>query len=185
MPTVKDKVTGEVVSQQPYTPQGTQRAKQIAESDLNWELDYAPNGKTDGAQRSERMYAGGGKTGYNAIGNEMYKKGGTVEEDRMILKDEIAHQEKEKGKDWDKKLTSEDIMSDKADTSTMKGRRELRKEKRKTRKRIRKSKRGTIKDIRKSDTLSNSEKRKLIKEERKRKRKAIKSINRISSFTGE
>ena len=76
MPSVKDKTTGEVVSQQPYTPKGTQRASQIAESDPNWELSYAPNGKTDGAMRQEKMYAGGGKTGYSSIG--MYKKGGKV-----------------------------------------------------------------------------------------------------------
>ena len=68
MPTVKDKTTGDVVSQQPYTPEGTQRAKQIADTDANWELNYAPNGQTDGAKRSETMYAGGGKTGYSNIG---------------------------------------------------------------------------------------------------------------------
>ena len=76
MPTVKDKTTGDVVSQQPYTSEGTQRAKQIADTDPNWELSYAPNGKTDGAMRSQQMYAGGGKVGYNKIG--MYKKGGKV-----------------------------------------------------------------------------------------------------------
>ena len=76
MPTVKDKTTGDVVSQQPYTSEGTQRAKQIADTDPNWELSYAPNGKTDGATRSQQMYAGGGKTGYNEIG--IYKKGGRV-----------------------------------------------------------------------------------------------------------
>ena len=127
MPTVKDKATGEVVSQQPYTPQGTQRAKQIAESDLNWELDYAPNGKTDGAQRSEQMYAGGGKTGYSNIGLRgdmptgpdlppdevpgtpdlpisMYRKGGEVEEEIFEKKykltglDELEGKEKRKAK---------------------------------------------------------------------------------------
>jgi len=79
MPTVKDKTTGDVVSQQPYTSKGTQRAKQIADTDPNWELSYAPNGKTDGATRSQQSYAGGGKTGYNQIGAQpMYKKGGEV-----------------------------------------------------------------------------------------------------------
>ena len=70
MPTIKDKTTGEVVSQQPYTPKGTQRASQIAQSDPNWELSYAPNGKPDGAMRQEQMYAGSGKTGYSAIGGQ-------------------------------------------------------------------------------------------------------------------
>ena len=84
MPTVKDKTTGEIVSQQPYTPKGTQRASQIAESDPNWELSYAPNGKTDGAMRQEQMYAGGGKTGYNSIG--MYEKGGKVSKGKFQRK---------------------------------------------------------------------------------------------------
>ena len=79
MPTVKDKTTGDVVSQQPYTSEGTQRAKQIADTDPNWELSYAPNGKTDGAMRSQKMYAGGGKVGYDSIGG--YKKGGKVNYD--------------------------------------------------------------------------------------------------------
>ena len=30
MPTVKDKTSGDVVSRQPYTAEGTQRAEQIA-----------------------------------------------------------------------------------------------------------------------------------------------------------
>ena len=79
MPTVKDKTTGDVVSQQPYTSEGTQRAKQIADTDPNWELSYAPNGKTDGATRSQQSYAGGGETGYNQIGAQpMYREGGRV-----------------------------------------------------------------------------------------------------------
>ena len=43
MPTVKDKQTGDVVSRQPYTSEGTQRAEQIAESDPNWEITNAPD----------------------------------------------------------------------------------------------------------------------------------------------
>jgi hypothetical protein len=43
MPTVKDKQTGDVVSRQPYTAEGTQRAEQIAESDPNWEITNAPD----------------------------------------------------------------------------------------------------------------------------------------------
>ena len=76
MPTVKDKTTGDVVSRQPYTAEGTQRAEQIAESDPTWEIDYAPAGEKDAPSMREQMYAGGGKTGYSAIG--MYKKGGKV-----------------------------------------------------------------------------------------------------------
>ena len=202
MPEVKDKTTGQVIAKMPYDTAGKMAAEKMVAENPGYEIK-------DGAQRSEQMYAGGGKTGYSQIGvrwmptgpddpaptgpddptpTDEYEGGGKtgeVEEEPMLLKKEISRLEKEKGSDWDKKLKAEDIMFDKADTSTMKGRRELKKAKRKTRKTIRKSKRGTIKDIRKSDTLSNSEKRKMIKEERKRKRKAIKSINRISSFTGE
>ena len=78
MPKVVDKLTGDVVSRQPYTAEGTQRAKQIAESDENWELDYAPGGTKDASGIREQMYAGGGKVGYKKIG--MYKKGGKVKE---------------------------------------------------------------------------------------------------------
>ena len=79
MPTVKDKITGDVVSQQPYTSEGTQRAKQIADTDPNWELSYAPSGKQDARAMKEQMYAGGGKTGYNQIcAQPMYKEGGEV-----------------------------------------------------------------------------------------------------------
>ena len=73
MPTIKDKVTGDVVSRQPYTAEGTQRAEQIAESDQNWEIDHVPT--QDGAARNVTEYAGGGNTGYAQIGQE-YKEGG-------------------------------------------------------------------------------------------------------------
>ena len=36
MPTVKDKTTGDVVSRQPYTAEGTQRAKTIVEANPDW-----------------------------------------------------------------------------------------------------------------------------------------------------
>ena len=43
MPTVKDKTTGNVVSEQPYTTEGTQKAEQIADTDPNWEVVNAPD----------------------------------------------------------------------------------------------------------------------------------------------
>jgi hypothetical protein len=90
MPTVKDKTTGDVVSRQPYTAEGTQRAEQIAESDPTWEIDYAPGGTQDAPSMREQMYAGGGKTGYNKIG--MYKKGGEVKKvpKKIFEKEPIA-----------------------------------------------------------------------------------------------
>ena len=83
MPTIKDKLTGDVVSRQPYTAEGTQRAEQIVKTDPNWELDYAPGGKESAMDRNTTTYAGGGKTGFNVpqptmddVGLMEYKKGG-------------------------------------------------------------------------------------------------------------
>ena len=68
MPTVKDKITGKVISRQPYNQEGINNASTIAESNPSWEVSNA-------MERSEEIYAGGGKTGYNV---PMYKKGGKV-----------------------------------------------------------------------------------------------------------
>ena len=91
MPTVKDKTTGDVVSQQPYTSEGTQRAKQIAEADENWELDYAPGGTKDAPSIRESYQLGGQIPGQPGFGQRpspmvnprvpvqpLYKKGGKV-----------------------------------------------------------------------------------------------------------
>jgi len=40
MPTVKDKVSGDVVSRQPYNEEGINRASTIADSNPSWELEY-------------------------------------------------------------------------------------------------------------------------------------------------
>ena len=90
MPTVKDKTTGDVVSRQPYTAEGTQRAKTIVEANPDWEIDYAPGGTSDGARRKEQMYAGGGQTGYNAVGNPMYDKGGKVKDNTINVAKKAA-----------------------------------------------------------------------------------------------
>ena len=65
MPTIKDKITGKVISRQPYNQEGIQNAATIAESNPKWEVSNAMD-------RSEKMYAGGGKIGYNV---PEYKKG--------------------------------------------------------------------------------------------------------------
>ena len=93
MPTVKDKVTGDVVSRQPYTAEGTQRAEQIAESDQNWEIDHVPT--QDGAARNVTEYAGGGKTGYAQIGQE-YHEGGKAPSRHITSKATISQQNKRK-----------------------------------------------------------------------------------------
>jgi len=75
MPTVKDKTTGEVVAELPYDAQGKAKADQMVKASPNLEIDYAPGGTSDAMGRSQTMYAGGGKTGYNV---PQYKKGGKV-----------------------------------------------------------------------------------------------------------
>ena len=81
MPVVKDE-KGNVVSRQSYTPEGESKAEQIASANPSWEVDYAPGGTSDAMGRSITNYAGGGQTGYNAVGNvkPMYKEGGDVPE---------------------------------------------------------------------------------------------------------
>ena len=74
MPTVKDKTSGDVVSRQPYTAEGTQRAEQIAESDPTWEIDYAPGGQQDASARNESYQLGGLIPGQEGFGqNPMMK----------------------------------------------------------------------------------------------------------------
>ena len=108
----------------------------------------------------------------------IYSDGG-----EMTLKSGIAEMEKEKGKDWDKKLTAEDVAWDGASVK------DIRKGKRDARKRIRKMKRTGIKKIRQEakETRKSGEQVDWgkhwgkLREERKRKRKAIKAINRVDS----
>ena len=79
MPEVKDS-EGNVIANLPYTDEGMEQAKDMKEANPNLNVDYSPGGMTDGAARSVTEYAGGGKTGYSAIGAErpMYKEGGKV-----------------------------------------------------------------------------------------------------------
>ena len=53
MPTVKDKLTGKIISEQPYTQEGKALAEQIAEKEFNWEV-------VDAGERTA-SYALGGK----------------------------------------------------------------------------------------------------------------------------
>ena len=78
MPEVKDS-EGNVIANLPYTDEGMEQAKDMKEANPNLDVDYSPGGMTDGAARSVTEYAGGGKTGYSAIGAErpMYKEGGS------------------------------------------------------------------------------------------------------------
>jgi hypothetical protein len=71
MPEVKDKITGKVVAKMPYDTEGQMAAEKMVAENPGYEIK-------DGSMRSEQMYAGGGKTGYNAVGNPMYKEGGNT-----------------------------------------------------------------------------------------------------------
>ena len=68
MPEVKDKTTGQVIAKMPYDAEGKMAAEKMVAENPNYEIK-------DAMMRSEQMYAGGGKTGYNV---PMYKKGGKV-----------------------------------------------------------------------------------------------------------
>ena len=98
MPVIKDKITGDVVSRQPYTAEGPQRAEQIVKTDPNWEIDYAPGGTQDASARNTTTYSGSGETGYNQIGNPMYKEGGSVYEKNQAKREKIAEANKEMAK---------------------------------------------------------------------------------------
>ena len=54
-------------------------------------IDYGQNNVTDASSMREQMYAGGGKTGYNAIGNPMYEEGGPVLKDEDIKAQKEQH----------------------------------------------------------------------------------------------
>ena len=104
MPTVKDE-QGNVIAKMPYDDAGEAAAEKMVEDSPNLEIDYGQNNVTDAPSMREQMYAGGGKTGYNAIG--MYEKGGdvpegikqNVEEKRGLAEkmvDKLLDKEKEK-----------------------------------------------------------------------------------------
>ena len=76
MPEITDKATGKVILELPYDSEGKEKAEQIVQSNPNLEINkLAPGGSFNAMQRSQTMYAGGGKTGYNV---SQYKKGEKV-----------------------------------------------------------------------------------------------------------
>ena len=68
MPEVKDMITGEVISKQPYTEEGADKAEEIANTNPSRNIEYAPGGTYDAGGRVVKEYAGGGKTGFARIG---------------------------------------------------------------------------------------------------------------------
>tara|TARA_R110002020_G_scaffold1154_1_gene5686 strand:+ start:29 stop:685 length:657 start_codon:yes stop_codon:yes gene_type:complete len=73
MPEVKDKATGKTIAKMDYDPAGKMAAEKMVAENPGYEIN-------DGSMRSETMYAGGGKTGFNQIGNPMYGHGGMTPE---------------------------------------------------------------------------------------------------------
>lgn len=73
MPEVKDKATGKTIAKMSYDTPGRMAAEKMVAENPGYEIN-------DGSMRSETMYAGGGKTGFNQIGNPMYGHGGMTPE---------------------------------------------------------------------------------------------------------
>ena len=59
MPTVKDKITGAVISRQPYNDKGARNAATIADANPNWEVTHEDIPSSDARQRSS--YQSGGE----------------------------------------------------------------------------------------------------------------------------
>ena len=59
---------GNVIAKLPYTDVGMEQAEEMKEADSSLSVDYSPGGEYDAMNRSVTDFAGGGKTGYNAIG---------------------------------------------------------------------------------------------------------------------
>ena len=71
MPGVKDKMTGKTVAKMSYDDKGMEAANKMAANDPNLIV-------TDGRNRSQQMYEGGGMTGMSMIGKPQYREGGKM-----------------------------------------------------------------------------------------------------------
>jgi hypothetical protein len=71
MPEVKDKMTGKTVAQMSYDEKGMDAANKMVANDPGLVV-------TDGRNRSQQMYEGGGMTGMSMIGKPQYMKGGKM-----------------------------------------------------------------------------------------------------------
>jgi|10_taG_2_1085330.scaffolds.fasta_scaffold25000_1 hypothetical protein len=59
MPTVKDKITGNIISRQPYNDKGARNAATIADANPSWEVTHEDIPSSDARQRSS--YQSGGE----------------------------------------------------------------------------------------------------------------------------
>jgi hypothetical protein len=88
MPQVKDKITGKVISRQPYNKEGADTAASIAKSNPNWDVSYATN---DARSRSQVNQAGSGMAGFSGIGSiPQYDKGGKTKLEKYKKGDKKA-----------------------------------------------------------------------------------------------
>ena len=71
MPDVKDKMTGKTVASMSYDNKGMAAANKMAADDPGLIV-------TDGRNRSQQMYEGGGMTGMSMIGRPQYREGGKM-----------------------------------------------------------------------------------------------------------
>jgi len=71
MPEVKDKMTGKTVAQMSYDEKGMDAANKMVANDPGLMV-------TDGRNRSQQMYEGGGMTGMSMIGRPQYMDGGKM-----------------------------------------------------------------------------------------------------------
>ena len=68
MPTVKDKVTGEVVAKLSYDAVGEQTAENMVDANPNLEIDYAPGGTQNAPDIRESYQLGGQIPGQPGFG---------------------------------------------------------------------------------------------------------------------
>ena len=83
MPVVKDKITGAVISKQPYNDKGARNASTIAEANPSWEVTHENIPSSDARERSSYQY--GGLTSL-AASEEAAEDIGAQEATRMLEK---------------------------------------------------------------------------------------------------
>ena len=112
MPEVKDMITGEVISKQPYTEEGAKDSVAIADSNPSWEVDYNyPS--SDASERNVNTdfdtYMGGGQIHDVANKLDMYKEGGKVKKTKAEMDREYWAEIEEQRKREHKEATKDKI----------------------------------------------------------------------------
>jgi len=68
MPEVKDKITGEVVAEFDYDANSKLKAEKLADSNINYEVNYAPGGEYNAPDMRENYHLGGKIPGQQGFG---------------------------------------------------------------------------------------------------------------------